>query len=261
MGGATIGKAQLQGRISGRVTIYQRANSRASVRVIAMHGALRSASDLSLMVERFPTTDLWLIDLPGHGNTPFVQNNGGFDPETLAHDISLAIASEPSAAPVVILGESFSGIIALRLAARLANVRHVILLDTPLDTTRMLPAQRVVLSRWESLPQQRAFLETLAIDFFGLDIPRRQVTPRSYVGELVNCQVNVTMLTGSVKQKSATGIGAFFAEMDQRALAEARHVRVIAIANVGHSLLRVQPQATLDAIADVLRQLDGPLPA
>lgn len=132
-----MGKAQLQCRISGRVAVYHRANPGAPVRVVAMHGALRSAADLAIMVTALaPHADLWLIDLPGHGNAPYVPDNGGFDPEILAHDIAAALAAAPSAAPAVILGESFSGITALRLAARLANVQHVILLDTPLDTTR-----------------------------------------------------------------------------------------------------------------------------
>lgn len=248
-----MSKAQLQGRISGRVAVYHRAQPAALARVIAMHGALRSAADLTVIAQALPEVDLWLVDLPGHGNAPFEPDSGGFNPDLLANDIATAIAPADCTAPVVVVGESFSGITALRLAGKLANVQHVILLDTPLDTTRMLPAQQVVLDRWETLPAQRALLEALASDFFGLDVHRRQVTPRSYIDELLRCSVKVTMVTGTTKQDSASGVGAFFGEEDRQALAAASHVQVIEIADAGHSLLRVRPEATLEAIAAVLR--------
>ena len=51
-----MSKAQLQGRISGRVAVYHRAMPSAPVRVVAMHGALRSAADLTVILSRVTGT-------------------------------------------------------------------------------------------------------------------------------------------------------------------------------------------------------------
>lgn len=125
-----MSSAQLQGMLIGRIAVYRQEQQQGPVCLVAMHGALRAAADLAAIPSAMPDLDVWLVDLPGHGNAPFTPDSGGFDPERLATDVAAAVTRANANRPLILLGESFSGITALRLAGKLCNARHVILLDT-----------------------------------------------------------------------------------------------------------------------------------
>ncbi len=100
-----------------------------------IHGIARSAHVLrpfaEICWERF---DVGLIDLPGHGQSP-LQTFDDF--ETVAAAVATAIRSHFAHRPIVIVGESLGGLLALSMAAGPPpNLTAVVLVDPPMEPSR-----------------------------------------------------------------------------------------------------------------------------
>jgi pimeloyl-ACP methyl ester carboxylesterase len=99
--------------------------------VVAMHGWGRSGRDFTLVVEGL---DALSIHLPGFGITPEPAEPWGSD--RYADEVADALSGMP---PVILLGHSFGGRVAVRLAARHPElVRGIVLTGVPL--LRLTPA-------------------------------------------------------------------------------------------------------------------------
>jgi len=240
-------------KVFADVVAYHFANDAAAVRVVALHGALRAAKDLAILADLLPEAELITIDLPGHGDAPHSSN--GYSAERLAEAVSRALSHFPSDRPSILLGESFSGLAALILAQHEARAAHVVLIDTPLDTQRMLASQSVLLRTYQQRPDIAPMVAGISQDFFGLDVERQRVTCRTYYHYLHNCQVPITMITGALKVPSAAGAGAFFDQPDIEHLKSLSTLTVVEVARAGHSVLRAQP----NAVAAVIRQIASTL--
>lgn len=237
--------------VFSRVVAYRYANSAASMRVVAMHGALRSAEDISVLAGLLPDVELTTIDLPGHGNAP--HSPLGYTAEALAQGVLEALQAQTDDRPVVVIGESFSGVAALCLARLDGGVAHVVLLDTPLDTTRMSVSRKLVVHRHQIMPVMRPMLAGLSRDYFGVDIENRSVTERTYHEYVRRCPVPVTMITGAVKVMSPAGAGAFFGDADVAQLNDVPAFSVVELPDTGHGVLALQPQAVGDILQRILR--------
>jgi pimeloyl-ACP methyl ester carboxylesterase len=236
-------------KVFGDVVLYHFANDAATVRLVALHGALRAAKDLAILADLLPEVELITIDLPGHGDAP--HSSAGYSAERLADAVGRALSHFPNDRPSILLGESFSGLAALTLATHESRATHVVLIDTPLDTQRMLASQSVLLRTYQQRPDIAPMVAGISQDFFGLDVERQRVTRRTYYHYLQNCRVPITMITGALKLPSAVGAGAFFDQPDIDHLKSLPGFTVVEVAKAGHSVLRAQP----NAVAAVIRQI------
>lgn len=225
----------------------------ATVRLVALHGALRAAKDLLILGELVTDADFLAIDLPGHGNAP--HSLLGYSAETLAAGVKEALDTHKDQLPMVIVGESFSGLAALCVASLVQDVRHVVLIDTPLDTRRMLASQQVLLQTWISRPALRPMVAGISRDFFGLDVEKRTITEHRYTGYIHSCPVPVTMITGALKVSSPIGAGAFFDEHDAAELKGQRGFSIIEVPNAGHSVLRSKPDVVASVLSGILNSV------
>jgi len=100
--------------------------------VVAMHGWGRTGSDFTDVVEGL---DALAIHLPGFGITPEPADAWGTD--RYADDVADALSGMP---PVILLGHSFGGRVAVRLAAKHPHlVRGIVLTGVPLLRLRPAP--------------------------------------------------------------------------------------------------------------------------
>ena len=101
--------------------------------VVAMHGWGRSGNDFTQIVEGL---DALSIHLPGFGITPEPTEAWGSD--RYADEVADALSGMP---PVILLGHSFGGRVAVRLAAKHPElVRGIVLTGVPL--LRLVPAAK-----------------------------------------------------------------------------------------------------------------------
>jgi pimeloyl-ACP methyl ester carboxylesterase len=240
----------IEQRAFSRVISYRRRIPESPARIIALHGALRAARDLFVLAEVLPAVDFTAVDLPGHGNAP--ESMLGYSPETLADAVREILADEEDPSPVVLLGESFSGLAALVLAGLDRRIKQVILIDTPFDTRRMLASQQVLLQTWLTQPANKQMVEGISRDFFGLDVINRTVTPRTYWRYVRECPVPVTMVAGTLKAASPQGVGAFFDEQDAAALTGIPGFMAVMIEGAGHGAIRGKPHAVAQVVAQHL---------
>jgi len=232
-----------------RVVAYRRRSPDSSVRLCALHGALRSARDMFVLSEILPEVDFTTLDLPGHGLAP--HSLTGYSPESLADAIWEVFEPDDDPRPIIFLGESFSGLTALTLATIDHRIRSVVLIDTPFETSRMVASHKVLLHTWHTQSARKDMIEGISHDFFGLNLSNRSVTQRTYWHYVTSCPVPVTLITGTLKVDSELGAGAFFCKRDVDALFGTLRLKVIEIEGAGHSVLRVKPLS----VSEVLREL------
>ena len=106
--------------------LFADAATSAPPRVVALHGWARSSADFRPVVA---VTGGWAVDLPGFGMSPPPAEPWGSED----YAALLATALDDLAQPVVILGHSFGGRVAVRLAASRPDlVRGLVLTGVPL---------------------------------------------------------------------------------------------------------------------------------
>jgi pimeloyl-ACP methyl ester carboxylesterase len=105
-------------------------------RVVALHGWQRNGTDFATILEGL---DAVAINLPGFGVTPEPPSVWGS--EDYANLVAIALAE---LGPVIIVGHSFGGRVAVRLAARYPQlVKGIVLTGVPL--VRLVPAPKASL--------------------------------------------------------------------------------------------------------------------
>lgn len=131
-------------------------------------------------------------------------------------------------------------------------IAHVVLIDTPLDTTRMLYSQKMLTLKWLKEEEKRDMLAELGRDFFGLNVEKREFIAKTYHHYLFQCPAPITMITGVVKSETEFGAGAFFNQQDLDVLRGYPRLGIAQVPNVGHRVFRMQPAAVRELIQRIL---------
>lgn len=226
--------------------------------VALFHGALGDSRRIAPIAPHLDDCNLAFFDMRGHGRSH--RPADGYGIEKLAQEMIDPLAAAFGDAPLVIVAESFSGVVALAIAARLQSVRHVVLVDTPFDTTRMQASHAALMRAYPRTPApEQPALAALCDAFFGLDVMSGAVTARSFHRHLADRRTPTTMITGSRKasqEPNAAEPAAYFEAEDIAALVDAPNtptLRVIEIAGGGHRLMKTH----LPEVAAALRATLG----
>lgn len=120
----------------GGGSLFGRSTGSATPRVLALHGWARTHSDFDAVLAPAPEAggrtdpelDAIAVDLPGFGSTPAPPEPWG----SAEYADAVAAVLDDMVSPVVVLGHSFGGRVALQLAARRpAQVGAVVLTGVP----------------------------------------------------------------------------------------------------------------------------------
>lgn len=257
----------------GAPLIVHRYGRPAGPAVVLLHGLTEAGTAWPDLVERWG--DTWRIvapDLRGHGSSPrFAAGELDQAPELMLADVLAVVDSE--ADPVVLVGHSLGGLLALRAAlARPDRVRALVLEDPARPgPTRVNPPA------W--IAHNEEFLDSMA-DQAG-EIARMRRESRWSDAEIeawAACkpQVDRSYIHHGVYAAPADWLGMFEAvavptlllaptdsDMAPREGTVANPlVRVVTVRDAGHCVRRDQPavfHAAVDAfLAEALRPVDGP---
>lgn len=214
-------------------------------RVLALHGWGRSHRDFDDVVRGL---DALALDLPGFGTSPAPPAawGGGEYAQAVAR-----VLDELSAPPIVVIGHSFGGQVAVQLAASVPDHVHALVLTgTPLlrrpkgatrspmfRLTRWLHRRGIVSdARMEELRRQHGSADYRAASGVMRDVYVRVVN-ESYDDELTQVTCPVELVWG--ENDAAAPV-----DMAEAALELLRDARLERIAGVGH----FTPQAAADAL-------------
>ncbi len=123
---STVLRAYDEGRL------FAEAYGDAALRVLWLHGWRRSAADFAPAARLLASAGVssLALDLPGFGASPLPEVRGGAQ---VYADALMNVVKDLAHEPLVIVGHSFGGRVALTLAAREPDLfRHLILTGTPL---------------------------------------------------------------------------------------------------------------------------------
>jgi pimeloyl-ACP methyl ester carboxylesterase len=236
------------------IVVYHRKNPSAKIQLMAMHGLFRSADDLAILAKLLPDVELITVDLPGHGKAP--HSSSGYTPEVLARPIRAAYLAYKDDRPFFLLGESFSGLTALLVARLEPSIRHVILIDTPMETQRMANSWSQLMSYYDRHPSSRPMIAGICRDFYRLDFQSGKAEVHNYYEYVRRCPVPVMMISGTIKSGKPPVTGAFFRATDQAEIGEVDgDFSFIEVPKAGHSVLKLQPAAVGAIIKFLISQL------
>lgn len=237
----------LPGRSGLPVLSYLAAGDPAGRSVLFIHGSPGRASDWAPFLGSVPVGQRRLaVDRPGFGQS------GPGAPVVALTDQASAIAPllEPEQRPVIVIGSSYGGAVALQLAASHPDiVSGVLLVGSPADPAReeTHPVQRLAATRAVRgiLPEPLAHsnAELMAL-------PRELEALGQRLGRI---QAPVTILQGL----DDTLVPAENATYLVRRLDGAKHRRVILVERTGHFLHILASDLVEDALAHLLADTDG----
>ena len=217
--------------------------------VVALHGWGRDRTDFRRALDGF---DAASVDLPGFGMTPDPDEAWGTD----RYAERVVALLEEVAGPVVLVGHSFGGRVAVRLAARRPDlVRSLVLTGAPiarLEGPRRSPALGYRVVRWAHrvglVPErvmERARQKYGSADYAAAQGVMRSVLVRvlgeDYADDLARIDVSVTLLWGQHDADVPVAV----AEAARDVLADAR---LVVVPDAGHGLPWQHPDALRDAI-------------
>jgi pimeloyl-ACP methyl ester carboxylesterase len=225
--------------------------------IALFHGALGDSRRIAPIAPLLDDCNLAFFDMRGHGRSHRPAH--GYAIEELAAEMLAPLAAAFGDARFAILAESFSGVVALAIAAHLPAVHHLVLVDTPFDTTRMQASHAALVNAYARANQaERPALEALCDSFFGLDVRSGAVTTRRFHRHLAARCAPTTMITGSRKasrEPDAAEPAAYFDATDLAALGEthsAAPLNVVEIAGGGHRLMKTHLPQVATALRDAI---------
>ena len=217
--------------------------------VVALHGWGRDRTDFAKALDGF---DAASVDLPGFGMTPAPDEPWG----TEQYAERVVALLEEVGRPVVLVGHSFGGRVAVRLAARRPGlVRSLVLTGAPiarLDGPRRRPALGYRVVRWAHrvglVPEglmERARQKYGSADYAAAEGVMRSILVRvlgeDYADDLARIDVPVALVWG----RHDADVPVAVAEAARDALADAR---LVVVPDAGHALPWQQPESLRDAI-------------
>lgn len=144
--------------------------------LICLHGGACRGSDFDAIADALRSQrQVVSVDLRGHGRS--VASQGPYDPVTLAGD-ALAIVDELGLGPVVVVGHSLGGAIALAMVQRGGDVAAIVSIDAPLVLSEgMGDGMRQLVGAYEAghgAPAFRQFMQSV-VGFGGDERARHQM--------------------------------------------------------------------------------------
>jgi pimeloyl-ACP methyl ester carboxylesterase len=227
------------------------------LRVLALHGWQRSHGDFAEVLGAGRALDAVALDLPGFGASP--------PPETAMGSREYAMAIRPvldeAEGPVVVVGHSFGGRVALHLAAlEPERVGRLILVGVPLlrpeaaGGTRPSRRYRMIrrAARLGLLSDQR--LERARRRYGSSDYANASGVMREVLVRLLaeDYSLPLRALDQPVELVVGEHDSAAPVEVQRRALAELRHGRLTVVEGRGHLLLTEDPARVRHVIEEVL---------
>jgi pimeloyl-ACP methyl ester carboxylesterase len=221
---------------------------------LLLHGAQRNRSVMvevgKVLNQEF---DVALCDLPGHGEseTPIDVSVDDYALE-MVHLLLLRFPGRP----VMLVGESIGGVIALRAAAdaRL-DVRWLVLCDPPLTTAKQWHIRFNSLSAMSRDPS--VFRRLFSAAMFGVYDQDRQ-EERLYYDLLADIRAPCLILTGDLPlnpQRASAKAMCCLDEADLWVIQKLYGDKVVVarVRGAGHTVLTHQPQACLQTIGHFLQ--------
>lgn len=193
--------------------------------------------------------DIVLCELPGHGASGEVAE---VSLEAFAAEYAAVIDTALTrAANLVVIGESLGGLVALALGRlRPAQIRNVILVDTPFRLTRPEPAAWIG-EAWRNSGRRR-YVRQVCLDILGFDPIDLRVERTTSVYDMVrNAPFGCVHITGGDGQSS--GIASVVCDADIVSLRAANPAMVFTprVGGTGHAVLLDNPagaRAALEAL-------------
>jgi pimeloyl-ACP methyl ester carboxylesterase len=216
---------------------------------LLLHGAQRNRGVMAKAGELLSGQfDVALCDLPGHGEseTPIDVSVDDYALE-IVHLLLLRFPGRP----VLLIGESIGGVIALRAAAdpRL-DIRWLVLLDPPLTTAKQwhIRANALMTLNRDASPFRRLFSAAM----FGVFDQDRQ-EDRIYYDLLADLKVPCLILTGDLPlnpQRNAPKPMCCLDAVDMWVIQKFYSDKVVLarVKNAGHTVMIDQPEACIQTI-------------
>ena len=221
--------------------------------ILLLHGAFEKHKKLLPWAEVWRAEfDVALADLPGHGQS---------DPphaitlDAYIGDVGRLVAAQFAGRRVVIVGDSFGGLIGIALGSRPpANFAGVVALDPLLSTAKQWFIQDLMPRILEGQPPG-SFRPTFAANIMGMGAGPAE--DRRYHHYLDEVKVPALVLAGSeaLGQRRAVAAPSLLDDDDRRLLRESARVKFGVIPEAGHQLVLQQPQETFAAAAAFVRAL------
>lgn len=233
------------------------------VQVVGLHGWARDRSDLVAALDGF---DALNVDLPGFGASPAPHAAIGAAGYAALLADALEGAGSDIAAPVVVLGHSFGGRVAVALAAARPDlVRALVLTGVPLLRPEGPPRKAHWSVRVAKALHRRGLLSDARLEAVrqkhGSEDYRRAagvmrdvlvtVVNESYENELRAITCPVTLVWG--EDDTAARV-----EVARRAEGMLAHAELVVLPGVGHDTPRHRPDVLHDALARSLESAPRP---
>lgn len=133
-----------------------------------------------------------LVDLPGHGRSTAPAQ---VTLDAFADDLVFLVETLFPQAPLVLVGESFGGIVGLAVAARLRGLRLLVVVDPPLTTAKQWHVHPAFHKARQRRPHD-PFLHHFARELFGLSGEGVAVAERVYYPLVEKSMAPVLVITG-----------------------------------------------------------------
>jgi pimeloyl-ACP methyl ester carboxylesterase len=219
---------------------------------VVLHGALRHSECtlpwLSHLSDRY---DVILIDMPGHGRSP---SDGEPSVRAFIARFREFLTRHFPGRPMVIMGESIGGLIALGLGnGQTPQIKGVVVADPPMSTAKLWP----VFNNFQKPKHGPAtdYLKCFFKETFGY-MPDGMIGDRIYYPLVAGVKVPTLMLTGDLPlfpvRQIPTKIPCLLDEVDKAIIRSMRNsqVRLETISDIGHLCLDC-------SLAQVREEVDG----
>ena len=233
-------------------------------RVLWLHGWGRTSADFSVAARSLADEGVssLSVDLPGFGSSPLPDGVGGAE---LYADALVGLLRELATTPMVLVGHSFGGSVALTLAAREAPlVKHLVLTGTPRLSSPPRSAARSSSPRayrWWRSARRRGLISEERLEharqrYGSADYRRAQGALReilvasvneSYETQLASLVTPVTLVWGENDRDVPLDVAVRAMELIRAP------ARLHTLAGVGHLTPTEAPEALADAVREALK--------
>lgn len=216
---------------------------------VLLHGALGAAGVLAACLPVFAAGfEPVLCDLPGHGRSPPV---AAPSVELFGRAVAAAVEARFPGRPVLLVGESLGGLVALDAAARLPGALAVVAVDPPLSTAKQWHVGAAFHRCLAENPGNR-FLAEFAWNVFGIRADTAVIEERLYYPLLERVRRPALLLTGDVPLGLPRPMEAVACCLDavDRFIVERQFAGTAlrVVPGTGHVALREKPQDCYAAI-------------
>lgn len=241
---------------AGRMILHASLPFRNLPTIVFLHGLFRHSGELTEWFDRLTkTANVIFVDLPGHGSSDPI---AGPTLENVTLHVRAALTRALPRHRMVLVGESFGGLVALSLSATDSDDRiaAVLAVDPPLVTKKQLHVHGALKRHWTD--RHRGFFKELGESVFGLYDDRLE--DRIYYDLIGSCSAPITFLTGDCElfpPRPYDGEICCLDAVDRYVIENAftANACLYRKEGAGHLLLKDHPDWCLDHISAVVKAL------